>query len=99
MLVRRGLSDPTELAYFRAYGSADTAVAELIRVAGRRWAIEVGFEDAKGVIGLDHYEVRNWTPWHRHITLALLAHAYLAVTRHTARCDEDKKGDPLNCSR
>lgn len=99
LLVRRGLSDPTALAYFRAYGPADTAVAELIRVAGMRWAIEVGFEDAKGVIGLDHYEVRNWTPWHRHITLALLAHAYLAVTRHTARCDEDKKGDPLNCSR
>lgn len=97
LLVRRGLSDPTELAYFRAYGPDDTAVAELIRVAGMRWAIEVGFEDAKGVIGLDHYEVRNWTPWHRHITLALFAHAYLTVMRHTMTGDDGKKGGPLIC--
>jgi len=99
LLARRGLRDPAELAYFRACGPADTTVAALIRVAGMRWAIEVGFEDAKGVIGLDHYEVRNWTPWHRHITLALLAHAYLAVTRHAATSETDKKGGPLICSR
>ena len=100
LVVRRGLGDPTELAYFRAAGPAGTAVAELIRVAGMRWAIEVGFEDAKGVIGLDQYEVRNWTPWHRHITLALLAHAYLAVTRHTATGEDGKKGGPSTiCSR
>ena len=99
LLIRRALHDPTELAYFRAFGPADTPVAELIRVAGMRWAIEVGFEDAKGVIGLDHYEVRKWTPWHRHITLALLAHAYLAVTRHTATGATDEKGGPPTCSR
>ena len=97
LLVRRGLSDPTELAYFHSYGPEDTTVAELIRVAGMRWAIEVGFEDAKGVIGLDHYEVRKWTPWHRHITLALFAHAYLAVMRHSVTGDEGKKGGPPIC--
>ncbi len=87
------------IGYFRAYGPATTAVADLIRVAGMRWAVEVGFEDAKGVVGLDHYEVRNWTPWHRHITLALLAHAYLAVTRHTATHAEDQKRGASICSR
>ena len=82
------LSDPTELAYYRVFGPADTPVAELVRVAGLRWAIEAGFEEAKGAVGLDQYEVRTWTAWHRHITLALLAHAYLEVTRRHATAEE-----------
>src|SRR5918995_906851 len=55
-------------------------------LAGRkaRWTIETCFEDAKGEVGLDQYEVRSWTGWHRHITLAMLAHAYLAVLRKAA---------------
>jgi SRSO17 transposase len=53
-------------------------------VAGTRWTIEACFEAAKGEVGLDQYEVRSWTGWHRHITLAMLAHAYLAVLRGTA---------------
>jgi SRSO17 transposase len=81
LLARRSLSDPTECAYYRVCGPADTPVAEMVRVAGRRWAIEACFEDAKGAVGLDHYEVRKWTAWYRHVTLALLAHAYLEVTR------------------
>ena len=56
----------------------------MVRVAGMRWAIEASFEDAKGAVGLDHYEVRTWTAWYRHVTLALLAHAYLQVIRHQA---------------
>lgn len=81
LLARRSLSEPTELAYFRVFGPAGTSVQEMVRVAGRRWAIEESFEAAKGTVGLDQYEVRKWTPWYRHITLALLAHAYLEVTR------------------
>jgi SRSO17 transposase len=59
-----------------------------------RWAIEESLEDAKGVVGLDQYEVRKWNAWYRHITLALLAHAYLAVTRAHAAAEETggKKG-------
>jgi len=64
-----------------------------VRVAGMRWAIEESFEDAKGVVGLDHYEVRKWNAWYRHITLALFAHAYLEVTRHTANANAEKKGE------
>ena len=81
LLVRRSLGDPTERAYYRVYGPAETSVEALVRVAGRRWCIEVAFEEAKGRVGLDQYEVRGWTAWHRHIILALLAHAALVTTR------------------
>jgi SRSO17 transposase len=84
LLARRSVSDPTELAYYRAAGPAATPLAELVRVAGSRWAVEVGFEQAKGEVGLDQYEVRTWDAWHRHVTLALLAHAYLEATRLAA---------------
>jgi SRSO17 transposase len=88
LLARRSLSDPTEHAYYRVFGPADTPVATMVRVAGMRWAIEASFEDAKGAVGLDHYEVRTWTAWYRHVTLALLAHAYLEVTRLHANAEE-----------
>lgn len=90
LLARRSLSDPTEVAYFRACGPSDIPIEELVRVAGMRWAIEESFEDAKGAVGLDQYEVRRWNAWYRHITLALLAHAYLEVTRRAA--NEAQKG-------
>jgi SRSO17 transposase len=97
VLARRSLRDPTEVAYYRAYGPEDSALADLVRVAGARWAIEEGFERAKDLVGLDQYEVRRWQPWYRHITLALLAHAYLEVTRAQAATavpdpDGGKKG-------
>jgi hypothetical protein len=84
LLARRSISDPAELAYYRVFGPAETPVTEMVRVAGRRWTIEEGFEQAKGEVGLDQYEVRRYDAWHRHVTLALLAHAYLEVTRLTA---------------
>lgn len=92
LLVRRSVSDPTERAYYRVAGPADTSLHKMVEVAGRRWAIEIGFEQAKGEVGLDQYEVRTWTAWYRHITLALLAHAYLEVTRATATAADGKKG-------
>src|SRR3954454_24574578 len=81
LLVRRSLADPTDRAYYVCFCPAGTPFAELVRVAGTRWAIEECFESAKGEVGLDHYEVRRWPGWYRHITLALLAQAYLTVTR------------------
>lgn len=53
----------------------------MVSVAGTRWTIETGFKTAKAEVGLDQYEVRSWSGWYRHITLALLAHAFLTVTR------------------
>lgn len=84
LLVRRSVNRPEEIAYYRAYGSEEATVEELAKVAGSRWSIEEGFERAKGEVGLDHYEVRRWDGWHRHITLCLLAHAFLEVTRAAA---------------
>jgi SRSO17 transposase len=81
LLARRSCSDPKEVAYYRVFGPAETPVEEMVRVAGRRWTIEEGFEQAKGEVGLDQYEARRYDAWYRHITLALFAHAYLEVTR------------------
>jgi SRSO17 transposase len=66
------------------WGPAATALISLVRVAGARWAVEEAFEQTKGEVGLDHYEVRRYDGWYRHITLALLAYAFLAATRATA---------------
>jgi SRSO17 transposase len=97
LLARRSLADSTEIAYFRAWGPTATSLAVLVRVAGMRWAIEESFAEAKGRVGLDQYEVRKWNAWYRHITLALLAHAYLEVTRRAA--NEAQKGGEALASR
>jgi SRSO17 transposase len=81
LLIRRSVSDPTEVAYFACGGPPETTVAELVRVAGARWTIEECFELAKGDCGLDEYEVRSWAGWHRHVTLSLFALAVVAAIR------------------
>jgi SRSO17 transposase len=81
LLARRSIADPTKLAYYYVLGPASATLEEMVRIAGRRWAIEEALETAKGEVGLDEYEVRRWRSWYRHVTLALLAHAFLAVTR------------------
>jgi SRSO17 transposase len=81
LLVRRSLSDPSERAYYVVFAPAGTPLQTLVRVAGQRWRIEQRFELAKGEVGLDHYEVRRWDGWYRHMTLAMFALAYLAVLR------------------
>jgi hypothetical protein len=84
LLVRRSIGKPSELTFYLTHAPEGTALADLVRVAGTRWRIESLFEQAKGEVGLDQYEVRSWVGWHRHITLAMLALAYLAVLRKTA---------------
>lgn len=91
LLVRR--NDTTgEYAYYRCW-HPDTPVdlAELARIAGRRWPIEEDFQTAKANVGLDQHQVRTWDSWHRWTTLAMLAHAFLAVLAATLR---DAEGDP-----
>jgi SRSO17 transposase len=92
LLVRRSRRDG-ELAFYACFGPASTSLVGLVRVAGTRWAIEDGFQQAKNEVGLDHYEVRKWPGWYRHITLALLAHAFLVVTRTKATSGNRAKGD------
>jgi hypothetical protein len=79
VLARRSLARPDEIAYYLAYAPAGTPAAELVRISGARWAIEEAFQAAKNERGLDQYEVRRYPGWYRHITLAMLAHAFLAA--------------------
>src|SRR3712207_4407942 len=84
LLIRRSPAKPDELAYHLTHAPEGTTLAELVRIAGMRWTIESCFEAAKGEVGLDEHEVRSWVGWHRHVTLAMLARAYLAVLRKAA---------------
>ncbi len=95
LLVRRSLTPneqgELENAFYLCFGPAGTPLDQLVRIAGPRWAIEECFQSAKNEVGLDQYQVRRYDGWHRHITLAMLAHAYLAVTaahapKARARC-------------
>ena len=81
LLVRRSVSDPTEVAFYLVGGPPSVTLPQALRVAGMRWTIESCLEEAKGETGLDEYEVRHWHSWHRHMTLSLLAHAFLASSR------------------
>jgi SRSO17 transposase len=89
LLVRRSTDDPEDQGFYQAYGPEETTLEELVGVCQDRWAIEQCFAEAKGEVGMDHYEVRRWDAWHRHVTLCLLAHAFLVVVRLAARDDED----------
>jgi SRSO17 transposase len=62
------------------------------------WRIEERFQTGKGLVGLDHYQVRKWPGWYRHVTLALLAHALLAVIRAQATSPERATGDTAACA-
>jgi SRSO17 transposase len=92
-LARRSIpqtpEETPELAFYVCAGPAATTLEQLVAVAGARWAIEECFQAAKNEAGLASYQVRDYTAWYRHITLAMLAHAYLSATRATA-----EKGDP-----
>ncbi len=94
LLARRSIAQPEELAYYVCFGPTDAGLENLVRVAGSQWSIEECFEEAKGQVGLDQYEVRKWDGWYRHFTLAMLAHAYLAVVRQQANVlGSGKKGE------
>jgi hypothetical protein len=84
LLVRRSPAKPDELAYYLTHAPEGTTLAGWCASPARAGTIESCFEAAKGEVGLDEYEVRSWAGWHRHVTLAMLAHAYLAALRKAA---------------
>jgi SRSO17 transposase len=84
LLVRR--NDKTgELAYYRCYSPTTATLADYVRVAGWRWKVEEAFQTGKELAGLDEHQVRRWTSWHRWVTLAMLAHAFLVVATAAQR--------------
>ena len=95
LLVRRSIADPTAVTAYIAYAPVRTILADQVRVAGMRWTVEERIQTANGEVGLDHYEVRSWTGWYRHMTLALWAQAFLAVLRkEMGAAMAPKKGRP-----
>jgi SRSO17 transposase len=87
--IPKSADEPAELAYYVCAGPEGTTLEQLVAVAGGRWRIEECFQAAKNEAGLASYQVRDYTAWYRHITLAMLAHAYLSATRAIA-----EKGAP-----
>lgn len=81
LLTGRAVAQPNEYTYYRTYNREGASLAELVGRASFALAVGEGIEQAKGEVGLDQYEVRRWDAWHRHVTLCLLAHAALQVTR------------------
>jgi len=94
LLARRSISDPTEIAYYVCYGPRRSTLLDLARIAGSRWRIEECFQQAKNEAGLDQYQVRSWRAWYAHITLSMLAHAWLAVSRSLAIKGESVSASP-----
>lgn len=89
LIARRSLSDPTDIAYYLSNAPADTPLLKLAQAASTRYTVEQCIEEAKSETGLDEYEARYWHSWHRHITLSMMAHAWLAAVRYQATA---KKG-------
>jgi SRSO17 transposase len=92
LLVRRN-NTTGELAYYRCWSPRPVPLRELVRVAGRRWTIEEGFQASKTLTGLDQHQVRRWTSWHRWTILAMLAYAFLAITTATERSENPTPQD------
>lgn len=81
LIIRRNLDAPTELKFYFSNAPANTPLIEFVRVSGMRWPIETIFEEAKGEVGFDHYEMRSWLGWHHHMLLVSLAHHFLVRLR------------------
>ena len=81
LIIRRNLDDPSEIKYFFSNAPATTPLNEFVRIRGMRWPIETIFEEAKGEVGFDQYEMRSWQGWHHHMLRVSLAHHFLVRLR------------------
>jgi SRSO17 transposase len=84
---------PAELAYVLVFAPCGTPLAQMATAIGMRWTVEQCFEESKGEVGLDHYEVRSWQGWYRHITFCMLAHAFLVVLRTQSHMLMEDQGE------
>jgi len=81
LVLRRNLDDPTEIKYYFSNAPAELDPAELVRMSGMRWPVEIIFRAGKVEVGFDHYELRSWLGWHHHMLFAFLAHLFLVRMR------------------
>lgn len=81
LMIRCNMKNSDDVAFYIAFSPDEKTLGNMAKAAGSRWTIEECFEMAKGEVGLDHYEVRSWTGWYRHITLSLFALSYLVKLR------------------
>ncbi len=81
LIIRRNLDDLSEIKYFFSNAPVNTALEDFVRISGMRWPIETIFEESKGEVGMDHYEMRSWLGWHHHMLLVALAHHFLVRLR------------------
>jgi SRSO17 transposase len=91
LLARRSVSQPDELAYYVSCAPHTIPLRQLAQVASTRYTVEQCIEEAKGETGFDRYEVRTWLSWYRHITLTMLAHAWLADRRSQPEAGRGEK--------
>jgi SRSO17 transposase len=99
LVIRQSLSTGgklPEMAYVLVFAPVGTTLQEMVEAIGSRWTVEQCFEEAKGEVGLDQYEVRSWQGWYRHITLCMLAHAFLTHLRASSQSDEADEGEEDN---
>jgi SRSO17 transposase len=81
LILRRNLDDPSKVKFYFSNAPVNTPLQEFVRISGMRWPIESIFEEAKGEVGMDHYEMRSWLGWHHHMLLVSLAHHFLVRLR------------------
>jgi len=79
LLVEWPESDQEPIKYFFCDLPADYSLRRLVRLAKCRWKIEQDYQQLKEELGLDHYEGRSWQGWHHHVTLVMMAHAFLTL--------------------
>lgn len=90
LVIRRSIASgatPADMAYVLVFARTDTPLSDMVQAIGSRWTVEQCFEEAKGQVGLDEYEVRSWQGWSRHMTLCMLAHAFLTVLRAQSQAE------------
>lgn len=91
VLVRRSISDPTELTYYLVCAPQETMLQEVVLVVGQRRIVEEASERGKSECGLDQYEVRSWTGWYRHVTLSLVSQFCATSMAERANAEQEKK--------
>jgi SRSO17 transposase len=99
LVARRSVSQPDELAYYLASPPPTVRLRRLAQVASTRYTVEQCSEEAKGGTGFDRSEVRTWPSWYQHITLSLLAHAWLAERRSQTEAESGEKSGAKHAGR